>query len=86
MSLINDISKRIEARKEDCYNCENLTKFNRKELGESIAEWKNAKAKGLLKNLADPNPYIASCRVKGFMTELKVLTLHNNCEEVSIKI
>ena len=86
MSLIEDILKDMEAGKEDCYNCENLTKFNRKELRESIAQWEKAKAKGLFKNLADTNPYIARCKIQGLMTELSILRFHNNCKESYIKI
>jgi len=81
-----DILKRIEAGKEDCYNCENLTKFSRKELRESITEWKRARAFGLFKNLADTNPYIARCKIQGPMTELGILRLHNNCKEKTLKL
>ncbi len=83
---LEDILKRIEAGKEDCYNCENLTKFSRKELRESITEWKRARAFGLFKNLADTNPYIARCKIQGPMTELGILRLHNNCKEKTLKL
>ncbi|GAI78032.1 unnamed protein product, partial [marine sediment metagenome] len=83
---LDDILKRIEAGKEDCYNCENLTKFNRKELRESITEWKRARAFGLFKNSEDTNPHIARCKIQGLMTELSILRFHNNCKESYIKI
>ena len=86
LSLIEDILEDMEAGKEDCYNCENLTKFSKKELKESIAQWERAKAKGYFKNLADTTPYVARCKIQGLMTELAISRLHNNCKEVCIKI
>jgi len=83
---LDDILEKIEAGKEDCYNCKNLTKFSRKELRVSIIEWKKARAFGLFKNLADTNPHIAKCKIEGLMTELSILRFHNNCKEVNIKI
>jgi len=78
---LENILKNIEAGKEDCYNCENLTKFSRKELRESITEWKRARAFGLFKDLTDTNPHIARCKIQGLMTELSIQRFHNNCKE-----
>ena len=68
---------------ENCYGCINLRQFNKKEQEESIKEWKKAKESGALRGLADTNPHIAKCKIKGYITGIDILRF-NNCKDYKL--
>ena len=68
---------------ENCYGCIDLRQFGKEEQEEIMEVWRKAKKSGALKQLADTNPHIAKCKIRGYMTGMDILRF-NDCEDYKL--
>lgn len=68
---------------ENCYGCIDLRQFSKKEQEGIMEVWRKARKSGALKHLADANPHIAKCKIRGYMTGTDILRF-DNCKHYKL--